>query len=232
MGEHCPHSRAGLQAIRQLSMRANDAGKCTDLTSGSVTALRFIQEHLRNAKPRVITACDSTRNLLGFSDGAFKQGCATGGFFIYDTAGDSCCVDGGTIEPNLTELGLNVVGEQIITQVELYAVLIARTFLDIATAGRKLIYFIENDGARDSLIRGFSDSLASLSIIYQFYRLERDSPSNLWFARVPSHSNVSDAPSRGLVTQTAAEYGAKIVSTSLTTTSVLQALLDITTQDR
>ena len=149
---------------------------------------------------------------------------------LYDTADDSCSVDGGAVDSNLSELWLNTVGEQIITQVELYAVLMARAFLDKAATGRKLIYFIDNDGARDDLIRGFSNSLASFSIICQFYRFERDSPSSLWFARVPSHSNVSDAPSRGLFEQTAEEYGAHIVSTSLTT-SIMQALLDITTQE-
>jgi hypothetical protein len=213
-----------------LSQRANEISKSYYLNQGLVTALSFLKDYLRNAKPRIITGCDCTKNILVFSDGAFEQGHATWGFFIFDTADDSCCVDGGDVDDNLSAVWLNTVGEQIITQVELYAVLMARTFLGKAAAGRKIIYFIDNDGARDALIRTFSDSGASLSIIYQFYRQERDSPSSLWFARVPSHSNVSDAPSRGLVKQTAEEYGAQIVSTPLTT-STMQALLDITTQD-
>ena len=222
--------RAGLPAIRQLSQRANEISKSYDLNQGLVTALSFLKDYLGNAKPRIITGCDCTKNILVFSDGAFEQGHATWGFFILDTADDSCWVDGGAVDDNLSAVWLNAVGEQIITQVELYAVLMARTFLDKTAAGRKIIYFIDNDGARDALIRGFSESSASLSIIYQFYRQERDAPSSLWFARVPSHSNVSDAPSRGLVKQTAEEYGAQIVSTSLTT-STMQALLNITTQD-
>ena len=98
---------------------------------------------------------------------------------------------------------------------ELYAVLNARLYLAGRCFGRKVIYWIDNDGARDSLIRGFSPSLASLSIIYQFYRVEREFPSFMWFARVPSHSNVADGPSRGKVQETAASFNGVVVAADM-----------------
>ncbi len=218
--------RAGLPAIREISNRANDPSRAHELTERLVKALLFLKDHLQNAPPRVITACDPSKNLIVFSDGAFEKEVATWGFFIFDTADDTCITEGGTISAELTRAWMNSVGDQIITQVELFAVLIARVQLEKATRGRKVVYFIDNDAARDSLIKGYSDSKASMNVIYQFFALERTSPSSLWFARVPSHSNVSDAPSRGLVRETSAEYNARIVTTHIPT-SMLNDLMQL-----
>ena len=223
--------RAGLPAIRELSNRANDSLRPHELTERMVKALCFLKDHLRNAPPRRVSACDLSKNILVFSDGAFERGTATWGFYIYDTADETSVTDGGTIPLELTKAWIESVGEQIITQVELLAVLMARIHLGGAVRGRKVIYFIDNDAARDSLIKAFSGSSASMSVIYQFYAFERLYPCSLWFARVPSHSNISDAPSRGLVRETAAKYKAKIVSTTLPA-DILKDLMQATAQEK
>ena len=89
--------------------------------------------------------------------------------------------------------------------------LIARVYLAALAHNRKLLVFIDNDPARDSLIRGYSDSTASLALIYQYYDQERQWPSYPWFSRVPSYSNPADAPSRGDVLQASTLYKATIV---------------------
>jgi hypothetical protein len=150
-----------------------------------------------------------------FSDGAFENAVATWGFFLVDTADNSRFVAGGQVPQHLVQFWISTVGEQIITQVELFAVLAARQFLGARCLGRKLLYFIDNDPARDSLIRGWSQSDASLSVIFEFYKHERASPSYIWFARVPSFSNIADEPSRVMVVQVAKLFHAQYVEASL-----------------
>ena len=48
-------------------------------------------------------------------------------------------------------------------------------------------------------------------MVYSFYRFERVGPGFMWFARVPSHSNIADAPSRGRLEVTARQFKATIV---------------------
>lgn len=101
----------------------------------------------------------------------------------------------------------------------------AREFLGPRCAARKVIYWVDNDPARDSLIRGFSDSAPSLSLIYSFYAQERLHASSVWFSRVPSYSNCADNPSRGLVAETANTYHAETVQGDIGV-KTLRVLLD------
>ena len=153
--------------------------------------------------------------MLVFTDGSFENRIGEWGFFIHDCSTAGRVVAGGCVPQPLIEFWLATVGDQVITQVELYAVLMARMYLSSNCLDRQVIYYIDNDPARDSLIRGFSESDASLTIILQFYLLERHWPSAIWFARVPSHSNLADRPSRGEVEQVAKEFGAAVVSVEL-----------------
>jgi hypothetical protein len=62
---------------------------------------------------------------------------------------------------------------------------------------RKVIFFVDNEGARMGMIKATSNSACSDKIIRLYYELERSFPSITWFARVPSYSNPADMPSRG-----------------------------------
>ena len=216
--------RAALPAIRELSCRSNERGKPHSLTPRLTRALEFLQDHLKTAPPRKLSACDPTCNLLVFTDGSFEDSKGEWGFFIHDCADDSRYVAGGVVPQHLVDYWIATVGEQVITQIELFAVLVARIHLGQRTFGRKVIYWVDNDAARDSLIRGYSPSISSLSVIYQFYEMERHTPSFMWFARVPSASNIADDPSRGRVLETAAAFNAQVVSADMPHTNV-QGLL-------
>jgi hypothetical protein len=207
--------RAAIPAIREIGKRAYEGGKNSDIPPRLLRAFEFVKDHLRYAPPRTIGACDPTQNILVFSDGAFESGKATWGFFIHDCADNSRTVAGADVPQVLVDHWLSTVGTQVITQVELYGILLARLFLDRKTLSRKVIYFLDNDAARDSLIRGFSDSNSCLSMIYRFYKCEREDPGYVWFSRVPSHSNIADAPSRGLASETAKAFGAALVEAGI-----------------
>ena len=99
--------------------------------------------------------------------------------------------------------------------VELYPLLLARVHITAALRDEKVIYFIDNDPARDGLICGASSSDWSQLIIEQFYAEETNSPSFSWFARIPSFSNPADLPSRGGVDEAAVSLNADIFTCEL-----------------
>ena len=207
--------RAALPAVREVSHRSHQPGNAFALTPRLRKALEYLKAFLRSAPPRTVSACDQVTNLIIFSDGAFENGSATWGFFIFDAATSEAIVSGGSVPDALIKHWLTTVGEQIITQVELFAVLAARIHLADTCRSRKTVYYIDNDAARFSLIRGLSDSDASLSIVYLFFELEGQNASYLWFARVASHSNIADAPSRGNVQDAVRDFNARLVPFTL-----------------
>eukprot|EP00971_Amphidinium_carterae_P279237 5543137-Amphidinium_carterae.1 len=62
--------------------------------------------------------------------------------------------------------------------------------------GKRVVYYIDNEGARISLIRGSSNSPSCAELLRLFFEEELSLPSMSWYARVPSKSNPADAPSR------------------------------------
>ena len=58
------------------------------------------------------------------------------------------------------------------------------------------MFFVDNDSARDGMIRGSSDSDMSRDIIAAFAATDMIRPCFPWFARVASAANPSDEPSR------------------------------------
>jgi len=56
---------------------------------------------------------------------------------------------------------------------------------------------VDNEGARYSLIKGVSPTLALLQIVQLFHSCSEEDQCSPWIERVPSKSNIADLPSRG-----------------------------------
>ena len=66
-----------------------------------------------------------------------------------------------------------------------------------ALAGRFLLVFVDNDGARHSWIRGTADSRFARKMIHEGTTLlESKIRVSSYFCRVPTASNIGDGPSR------------------------------------
>ena len=100
---------------------------------------------------------------------------------------------------------------QIITQVELYPVLVARLLWSDLFLGARVWIFIDNDAARQSLIKGWSDSPSSNELLNRVALHEATHPYHVWYARVPSWSNPADAASRLRLQDVVKDFGADIV---------------------
>lgn len=85
-----------------------------------------------------------------------------------------------------------------IGELETLAVLLAAKLWNNIVASAKTIFFIDNEGAKFSLIKGYSAS-RNISHLCSLITASLDSVATLpWFSRVPSPSNISDFPSRDL----------------------------------
>ena len=63
-------------------------------------------------------------------------------------------------------------------------------------AGRRVIYFVDNDAARAGLIKLQSDVPTIRRALLQLVRTWEACPTFPWFSRVPSASNLGDNASR------------------------------------
>ncbi len=87
-------------------------------------------------------------------------------------------------------------GRQIIGQAALYPVWLARKQWSGLLSGRRVFIFIDNNGSKDSIVRGFTFSRTGNWIVGAIIDLEFSQVSWNWYARVPTSSNPADDPSR------------------------------------
>jgi hypothetical protein len=101
-----------------------------------------------------------------------------------------------TIAPSLVDEWKSDGSQVIIGQAELYPVWVARYCWARIISGRRLIMFIDNNGSKDAIVKGYSFSTTSDWMVAAIVDQEFVQRSWNWYARVPSSSNPADAPSR------------------------------------
>lgn len=86
---------------------------------------------------------------------------------------------------------------QIIEQTELLPVLIAPHVWRSELKGKLVLSFVDNEGAKAAVIRGWARDDTTSAIANTTRRLTAQAEIGVWFDRVPASSNCSDEPSRG-----------------------------------
>ena len=153
---------------------------------------------LKQNTPREIRSLDD-HNMVIFTDACYERDsaswpCGLGGVFFFQ------------MEVQFFSLQLNAqareaLGElcrkQIIFETETLAAVIAFQFWSRRFENRRCVLFVDNEGTKFSLLRGVSENKVVDSLAERFVELESKLHAFIWLARVPSHCNVADAPSRG-----------------------------------
>ena len=85
----------------------------------------------------------------------------------------------------------------IIYELEFMAVAIAWLLWKEKLACSTVVFFVDNNGVRDSCIRGRTENDLAELLLEITLNVEMSSHSIPWYARVPSSSNPSDSLSRG-----------------------------------
>lgn len=151
---------------------------------------------LKASRPRTLTAFSEKRPILIFTDGAWEQNRGGLGAVVIDMATGEKWVLAGLVPQQLLDRWSELVGDQLICQIELYAMVTLRWMFKERLNGRRSIWWVDNDAARFALIKGLSNSPTMLQLVRAFYAFELSFPTFSWVERVASDSNPADAPSR------------------------------------
>ena len=166
---------------------------------------------LSQTRPKEISLGEEKTPFLIFTDGAWEAGRAGIGAYTLDLLTGKGLMWEGTVPDPIVRRWVAEVGEHIICQIELYAMVCIRRMLAPVLRCRRSIFFVDNDSARFSIIKGRSGSESMCLLAHAFHELDELQPTYWWIARVPSYSNPSDAPSRGRGSEEAKTLHATLV---------------------
>ena len=147
--------------------------------------------------PRLFKAGSMNEPLLTFTDGAWESGVAGAGAVVYDPSSNRTSSFEIEVPKKLVDLWVSETGDQIISQIEMFALVCVRFKYADRLHNRVGISWIDNESAKYACIKGTSLSHAMLVMCRVLQQLEAESPSSVWYERVASHSNPGDLPSRG-----------------------------------
>ena len=174
--------------------------------------LAWIKEHLRSAGPRVIGPCRTERPILVFTDGACeKEGTSIGGVIV-TPEGVVECFGAMLNEETIKAWKKRAEQFQVIGQAELYPIYISKLTWANLLKGKRVLYFVDNESARLALVKAYSPVILSLEIIVRCQMFDYEMETNSWYARVPTASNIGDAPSRMTVSEELKKLGARVVA--------------------
>ena len=168
-------------------------------SSGMGDMCERIKAVLLESRPRRVSWHSPDAPILIFTDAAFEKGKATIGAVVIDTMGGPPVVYGGSLPHSVVSSWQRYDDEQIICQAELAATVCIRYQARTRLAGRKCIYFVDNESARYALIKAVSGVPSMQALSSLFHSWDSDHPHYAWIERVPSASNPADLPSRGRV---------------------------------
>lgn len=190
--------RMAAGALQELRVHqyTNRSGIIGEMCRAAILDLRLI---FTTAVPRTLDFKGEQRPLLVYSDGACEgedRNVVSIGAVIYDTISNKSVMFGKAVPGELVKEWKLEGVTQTIGQAELLPVLMSKLTLPGLFAHRRIFYFIDNDSARMAMIRGHSPSASSHRIISSFFQDEAMRQTWSWFARIASHSNPGDGPSR------------------------------------
>ena len=157
---------------------------------------------LQTSRPRQIHCGFEKRPILIFTDGCWEAGFAGIGAVISDLATGVKIVCSGVVPSILIETWKKSVGDFVICQIELYVMVLLRWQFSRQFTHRRTIWWVDNDSARYTTIKGLSPSPTMRLLAREFYALDADFPTYSWVERVPSKSNPADGPSRNACAET------------------------------
>ena len=179
---------------------ADSASPTAEDLKAAVAAVMQLTAALSTAKPRELAAVFGTHHIL-LTDGACEpQGHeglikATAGAVL--VAANGKCLFFGLAVPRHVCLALGAdTTDFIIQQIELLPIRSALwTFREILR-GCAFVGFVDNEGARHAVIGAYTRGARGIGLVDAIGNEIAELQAHPWWARVPSPSNLADAPSR------------------------------------
>ena len=187
--------RTGVMILKEVRTAARDLGPTG--RSRLQKALGVLGDYFKRVRPRTVRLTSYLPPVVILTDAAAEDCGASLGAVMVDPAESKFEFFGKRISPGLVDHWRRTGQQQVICQAELVAVPVALTTWQSVITNRDVLFFIDNEPAREALVRGSSVSDDSSSYVTYCRLLCAESGAAVWYARVASPSNISDAPSRG-----------------------------------
>ena len=172
-----------------MTSGSSDSEKVSKVCNDTMDLLRAMQ-------PRIVRSLSNCRPAVIYTDGAYENEDGTWGAVVFIPDLGINTIHWGTVQHELLEHWRSTGISQLISQIELFVVLLVKFEYGQRLSNKSAIYFIDNEAARYSLIKGASPSDTMYSICKCIAHLDAKHPTADWYERVPSASNISDLPSR------------------------------------
>ena len=189
----------GRSANRALSAITHACGSeyAVPLSAEMKFALHLLKTRLENSKPLIVEPALFDTWIL-FTDGACEASARTGGLggVLLSPCG-RCQEHFSERVPAVLMHSFLSVSENPIYELELLPILVSYRAWGQRMKGAQLVVYLDNDAARHSLIRGVAGTPNGSVILDRILQLEDALSLKVWYARVPTHSNIADGPSRG-----------------------------------
>ena len=159
---------------------------------------------LNSLRPRMHSIHGDGQPVLIFTDGAWEGGRASAGAILIDGAERYGYII--AVPTVLTDHWRQHAGEQIISQIEFWALVTVRWVFRAKLENRRVISWIDNEAARACAIKASSPSRTMRSLTRLLADMEVLWPVYSWIERVPSFSNPGDLPSRDRLAEAITRY--------------------------
>ena len=188
--------RLGKIALQNITKHAYAKPFSLEIDAALEHSLIMLKMRLLNGKPRFFDM-NVFKNFYLFTDASFDpaKGAGLGGV-LFDSDGNVLQWYGIEMDLQDLVLFLDENRKTVIGELETLVVAVALLIWSRRMHSSRLMAFIDNEGAKFSLIKGYSKSPAITAIcalVATFLDVHFILP---WYCRVPSPSNVADFPSR------------------------------------
>ena len=178
------------------TLRVVDLPESAEARTGALRVLDWFLQNLGSMPPRLLRLAPARPPWIIYSDGSLEQGCAAIGFVLIDSVQKQIWWSRSAVPDVWMNAWTRTGVTHPICDVELLAVVSAYVTWGAMIQGGRCLGFIDNNSCLDALIKNSSDSDGLRPFLCAFAGLDATYQVMWWFARVASHSNPADGPSR------------------------------------
>ena len=185
--------------INELGKHALHPPKRNELQEETLCALRDVSERIEKAPPRMVD-CHTDETCLMFTDACFDSEAKEGGIggVLINRCGYVTSWFGHKVSSAFCSSFMAEDQEQAIGELEAFAVLAGLDLWKKHLSAKHLICFVDNEGARYLILKGYSGNPTISRIVHNIALLEESYFILPWYSRVPTECNIADKPSRGI----------------------------------
>ena len=192
----------GRLAKKALSIVTEHAycSKSATLDDETISALKLYRTCLESQRPRTVHRSISKVFFI-FADACFEPESSSVkagiGAVLVGSSGKVTHFFATSLKDNLVDEINKSQRKTVIFELELFGILCAVIGWKQFITNCAVVVYTDNDAVRDCLIACNTSSSNAKPILDLYLKVEFQSSFNAWMTRVPTDSNIADAPSRG-----------------------------------